>query len=159
MLSTFQVRSSHADTQLWSDRGDTCSTSATWLYRQQYIKQTRYIWGCFTNIFVIQSLCGPFSFNLQNTVFPKPYELGSWKVERMITPHHASHVTCHMSHIICFFVFLFCFLTKLWNLLVNGLLSTGPTQSSFTKDRWLTKSVNEWVTNVFVQQPWLHQVC
>ena len=33
-----------------------------------------------------------------------------------------SHVTCHLSHF---------FLTKRWRLLVEGLLSTGPTQSSF----------------------------
>ena len=38
-----------------------------------------------------------------------------------------SRVTCHMSH-----VFFLCFyLAKWWSLLVEGLLSTGPTPSSF----------------------------
>ena len=31
--------SSHADTHLLSDRGDTCSTSATWSYRQQDLEE------------------------------------------------------------------------------------------------------------------------
>ena len=42
---------------------------------------------------------------------------------------HVSHVTCHMSHV-TFFLLLF-FWTKWWSLLVEGLLSTGPTPSSF----------------------------
>ena len=39
--------------------------------------------------------------------------------------HIRSCVTCHMSHIFLFFR------TKLWSFLVEGLLSTGPTLSSF----------------------------
>ena len=30
---------SYADTHLLRDRGDTCSTSATWLYRQQDLEE------------------------------------------------------------------------------------------------------------------------
>ena len=52
--------------------------------------------------------------------------------------HHPQHVTCHVScvlchisrvtsHMSCFFVFF----TNRWSLLVEGLLSTGPTPSSF----------------------------
>ena len=37
---------------------------------------------------------------------------------------HVSHVTCHISQ-------FFFFLTKRWSLSVEGLLSTGPTPSSF----------------------------
>ena len=33
------VPSSHADTHLLSDRGDTCSTSATWLYIQPDLEE------------------------------------------------------------------------------------------------------------------------
>ena len=43
---------------------------------------------------------------------------------------HVSHVTCHMSHIL--FIF-FIFWTMWWSLSVEGLLSTGPTPSSFPK--------------------------
>ena len=46
---------------------------------------------------------------------------------------HVSHVTCHVSHVTChvLLVTFFLFLTKLWSLSVEGLLSTGPTPSSF----------------------------
>ena len=36
ILTKFQVPSCHADTHLSSDRGDTCSTFETGLYKQQY---------------------------------------------------------------------------------------------------------------------------
>ena len=36
---------------------------------------------------------------------------------------HVSHVTCHVSHVLC--------RTKWWSLSVEGLLSKGPTPSSF----------------------------
>ena len=64
----------------------------------------------------------------------------------MFTPHnmshvmcHVSHVTCHMSHVICHMSRVTChvshvlifFFTKWWSLSVEGLLSTGPTPSSF----------------------------
>ena len=38
---------------------------------------------------------------LHNTVFPKPSELGSSNFERIFTPHHVSHVTCHVAHVMC----------------------------------------------------------
>ena len=44
---------------------------------------------------------------------------------------HVSHVTCHMSHFLSFFLF---FRTKWWSLSLEGLLSTGPTPSSFSRD-------------------------
>ena len=44
---------------------------------------------------------------------------------------HVSRVTCHMSRVTCHMSPFFFFLTKWWSLLVEGLLSTGPTPSSF----------------------------
>ena len=49
---------------------------------------------------------------------------------------HMSCVTCHMSHVTCHMscvaiIFSFLFRTKWWSLLVEGLLSTGSTPSSF----------------------------
>ena len=43
-----------------------------------------------------------------------------------------SHVTCPMSHVTCHMslFFLLFFWTKWWSLLVEGLVSTGPTPSS-----------------------------
>ena len=44
------------------------------------------------------------------------------------------HVTCHMSNIPCHMSCVTCYFflqTKWWSLLVEGLLSTGPTQSSW----------------------------
>ena len=46
---------------------------------------------------------------------------------------HVSHVTCHMSRATCHFFFFFFFWTKRWSLSVEGLLSTGPTPSSFIR--------------------------
>ena len=40
---------------------------------------------------------------------------------------HVSHVTCNVSHVTIFFLFL----TKWLSLSVEGLISTGPTPSSF----------------------------
>ena len=46
-----------------------------------------------------------------------------------------SHVTCHMSHVTCHMSLFFLFFwTKKWSLLVEGLLLTGPTPSSFLLD-------------------------
>ena len=45
---------------------------------------------------------------------------------------HMSGVTCHVSHVIIFFFFR----TIWWSLSVEGLLSTGPTPSSFITLRW-----------------------
>ena len=64
---------------------------------------------------------------------------------RMFTPPkrvmcHVSRVTCHVSRVTChvsFFLLLFFFFwTKWWSLLVEGLLSTGPTPSSFHPYTW-----------------------
>ena len=52
-------------------------------------------WGCSTNNFVIhsfiwsvsQSVGDPFIENIQDTVYPKPKELGSQNFEWMFTPH------------------------------------------------------------------------
>ena len=53
---------------------------------------------------------------------------------------HVSHVRCHMSGVTChvldffsyfFFFFFFFYRTKWWSKLVKGLLSMGPTASSF----------------------------
>ena len=41
---------------------------------------------------------------------------------------HVSRVTCHMSHVTCLMSIFF--VLKWWSLLVEGLLSTGPTPSS-----------------------------
>ena len=49
----------------------------------------------------------------------------------MFTHNHLSHVTCHMSCVMCHFSNVLFFLTKLWSYLVEGLLPTGPTPSSF----------------------------
>ena len=52
-------------------------------------------------------------------------------------PHvtcHMSHVTCHMSHVTCHYYYYF--LTQWWSLSVEGLLSTGPTLSSFLLPTW-----------------------
>ena len=38
---------------------------------------------------------------IQNTVNPKPKELGSQNFERMFIPHYVSCVMCHMSHVMC----------------------------------------------------------
>ena len=46
---------------------------------------------------------------------------------------HMSHVACHMSHVTSHMSYVkeFKKWTKWWSLLVEGLLSTGPTSSSF----------------------------
>ena len=53
----------------------------------------------------------------------------------MFIPNHVSHVTCHRSHVMCQVSHVMCqvslFLFKWWSLLVEGLLSIGPTLSSF----------------------------
>ena len=60
----------------------------------------------------IHSVTAPFPPNLQETFFPKPLQLGSW------------HVMCRMSQ----FNF-YLFWSMWWILLLEGLLSTGPTLS------------------------------
>ena len=48
---------------------------------------------------------------------------------------HVSRVTCHVSRVMChnfFSLFLLFFRTMWWSLSVEGLLSTGPTPSSYT---------------------------
>ena len=72
-----------------------------------------------------------------------------------------SHVTCQMSQ------FFFVFLIKWWTLSVEGLLSTGPTPSSFDRLGRITLSKNfsslaltvwEWrfVEDIFTQDKWLN---
>ena len=39
ILVKFQLPTSHVDTKLLSDRVDTCSTSATWSYKQQDLEE------------------------------------------------------------------------------------------------------------------------
>ena len=61
-------------------------------------------------------------------------QLGSWNLKRMFTPHCVSYVMCHMSYVTCHvssFTIIFYLFLKCWRFLVEGLLSTGPTSSSF----------------------------
>ena len=54
---------------------------------------------------------------------------------------HVSHFTCLMSHVTCHnFVLLF-FWTKWWSLSVEGLLSTGPTPSSFVSSEYWKQNI------------------
>ena len=43
----------------------------------------------------------PFPSNLQNTITPKPLELGTWNFYTLFTTCHVSCVTCHLSHVTC----------------------------------------------------------
>ena len=70
----------------------------------------------------------------------RPSELTFWE-----NVHSPPHVTCHMSYVMCHMWWLTChvshvvkyiyicifFLTKWWSLSLKGVLSTGPTLSSF----------------------------
>ena len=73
--------------------------------RYFFYQQTRCSRGCSVNTLVINWfihwLGHPFVQNLQDTVYPKPYELGSWNFERKFNPHHVSDVTCHVSRVTC----------------------------------------------------------
>ena len=53
-----------------------------------------------------------------------------------------SHVTCHVSHVICHI-----FSEKGWNLSVEGLLSTGPTPSSFRCASFSRSDDCHWLTH------------
>ena len=80
------------------------------------------------------------SSQFQYIINPKPVELETWKFGSMFTLHHVSHVTwpvpvvrcqvsgviCHVSDVTC----IFSLQTNLRSLLVDGLLSMGPTTSS-----------------------------
>ena len=46
-------------------------------------------------------LSHPFHSNFQDTFISKPYELGTWNVERIFASLQVSHVTCHMLYVIC----------------------------------------------------------
>ena len=112
------------------------------IVKKGYFLQTRCSRGCSINSLVtdslIQSVSEPVPQYLHNIINHKQSELVSWNFERMFIPQtcHVSHVTCHMSHVTChvshvtFFLLLF-FCTIWWSLSVEGLLSTGPTPSSF----------------------------
>ena len=73
----------------------------------------------------INWLTHPFPPNHQIT-FLKPWELESWIFQRRFTCH-VSGVMCQVSRVTFFFFFSSSFLPKV----VDGLLWTGPTQSSF----------------------------
>ena len=69
---------------------------------------------------------GPANFLI---LFTTPYHVSC-------VPCHISCVTCHLSHVTCqvsrvTFIFFFFSFTKWYSSLVEGLLSTGPTPSSF----------------------------
>ena len=118
-----------------------CTLSVHWVWWTN----SKQINGCSTITSVINSFIhwfsDPFPPNLQNIINHKPEELGSWNFERMFTPHNMSQVTCcmsrvmcHVSHVTCCMSCVTCHVlcvTKCWSLLVEGLLSTGPTPSIF----------------------------
>ena len=67
---------------------------------------------------------------------------------------HMSHVTCHMSHVTCHMTCVTChifFFTKRWSLSVEGLLSTGPTPSSFFRTGKFEFSGSSFSNNVVVE--------
>ena len=76
-------------------------------------------------------LCPP---DIHNITHPKPLELESWHFERMFTPHLVPTVSCLVSCVTCHLSNVISHMsqknTKWWSLLVEGLLSTGPTLSS-----------------------------
>ena len=89
----------------------------------------------------IHSLVIELSFppNLQDIINPKPLKLGTWNFGSMFpsTICHMSHVRCqvsdvrcHVSHVMCQMSHVFFSWTNWRSLLVDGLLSTGPTLSS-----------------------------
>ena len=87
-----------------------------------------------------------FSSYLQDIINPKSLELGSC-FERMFTPRHVSHVICQVSRVTCQVSGVMCQVSsvrcqiikkkkkmkKWWSSSVEGLLSTGPTPSSFLR--------------------------
>ena len=69
-----------------------------------------------TALSLIDSVTAPFPPNLQQTVIPKPLELGCWNFERMFTFLHLSHVTCHMSRFTCHMSRVTCHMSGVtWN--------------------------------------------
>ena len=101
----------------------------------------------------INSATHPFPPDLHNIINHKRLELGSWNFERMFTPpnvscvtchvsrvtYHVSRVTCPVSHVTCHVFFW----TKWWSLSVEGLLSTGPTPSTFHTNNQLHGETDE----------------
>ena len=87
----------------------------------------------------------PFSSEPLKHHYTQTEELGSWSFDRMFTP-----TTCHVSGLmfICFFSF---FQTNWWSSLVEGMLSTGPTLSSF----------ETYIKNIFsyIYLHWTHNRC
>ena len=55
---------------------------------------------------MIQSLSHPFPPNLQNTITPKPYQLGTF------TSIHVLHVTCRMSCVMCHMSYATCHVSQ-----------------------------------------------
>ena len=64
------------------------NTNLNWSYK--YLPQTP-VGSTAMNVNLIK---GTFPPNLHNIITPKPWELESWNIERMFTPHHMSYVRC-----------------------------------------------------------------
>ena len=86
----------------------------TWLYLESlpdpFILQTNktcqaigkiYQYTFFYRPGVLQTRHGLFWKYLQNSVYPKPLELGCWNFETMFTTPCVSCFTCHVSHVTC----------------------------------------------------------
>ena len=72
----------------------------------------------------------PFHPNLQKTINPKPLELATWHFDTMLPPF-----MCHVSRVKFFWNNDFIkkkYFWNWWSLLVEGLLSKGPTPSFFS---------------------------
>ena len=71
---------------------------------QYFVKMAGTLFCSTNDLLLIHFLCplgDSFVWNLQHNVYTKPWELGSWDYERILTPHQVSHVICHMSYVIC----------------------------------------------------------
>ena len=71
---------------------------------QPCLLRVRCSWGCSINSLVIDSLIQsvrePFPPDPHNIINHKQYELESWNLKKMFTPHDMSHVTC-VSRVMC----------------------------------------------------------
>ena len=72
-------------------------------------------------------------------------------MSRVCVTCHMSHVTCHVSHVTCHLsnVTFFFVRTKWWSLLVEGLLSIGPTTSSLISSTRRPKKMVSSHSNIF----------
>ena len=79
-----------------------------WLFTTN-INRTGVAWaGCSTNTFVTKSLSHPFPQNCRNTFTPKPYKLGTWYFEIMVTYLYMSRVTWNYLQCSCTYVHCSC---------------------------------------------------